>query len=491
MTIHVKLNKTSSNDVVLLFNVFSSGNMYVDEAINQNLKCFLVYLLTGDVATDKVIQQNVNKYNRKYKREQLEAILIKNDINEVLECIKNKNIIAVCPGHDTGVAMADAIAKKLNLNHNNPETTYKRLTKTGMHQACKDCGIRYIKTQKINNEKDIINFFTNNKLNKAFMKFDDGTSSIGAKLVGNIDEALKHYHYMLKLGDNVDGQKLTAIIQEYIEGIEYIVNCVSCAGKHYVTDIWKYEKADNGYGNIIYYKVELITEIDHKIKNLVDYCFDVLNSADFNYGLSHNEIKIDDQGPVIIEINPRCMGSGLTREFLNDLLGYCYVDLSLCAYTDQIDVFNNLYPNKDYVTLKNSCLKVGVCSQDTIGFLDSSYEIMKEMKTFFETYNFAPYGLHKFSYTKDFESATYCAKFSSDNDDDLNYDINLMYQLEKDFPKLMICESEDKLNIIKEAIQYIKNNDISKNNTIKDKIINNLPYGKEGFNFLLKVLRKS
>ncbi len=32
------------------------------------------------------------------------------------------------------------------------------------------------------------------------------------------------------------------LIQEYIDGTEYVVNTVSCNGKHMVTDIWVYSK---------------------------------------------------------------------------------------------------------------------------------------------------------------------------------------------------------------------------------------------------------
>ncbi len=105
-----------------------------------------------------------------------------------------------------------------------------------------------------------------------------------------------------------------------------------------------YKKIPTSYGNYIDYSVMLIERIDKKLQDIVDYCFKALDAVEMKYGVAHNEIKVDKKGPVLIEINPRPMGAGQTREFQKQVFGHCVVNLGLQCYLGKKDFYNGLDP---------------------------------------------------------------------------------------------------------------------------------------------------
>ncbi len=193
-------------------------------------------------------------------------------------------------------------------------------------------GIRYIKSIVIESEDDIRKFWKENKLKKGMVKYSESASSIGNKVVFSSEEAIEHYNHLKSNLTNVFGVKTEVLLQEFIDGEEYIVDSVSCEGKHMITDIWKYNKIVTKDNNVIYDSTFLVTNLDGEIYNLVRYAFKVLDATGFVYGPCHGEYKIDDNGPVLIETNARPIGLSMNREFLDECLGHHITEIALDSY---------------------------------------------------------------------------------------------------------------------------------------------------------------
>ncbi len=122
------------------------------------------------------------------------------------------------------------------------------------------------------------------------------------------------------------------IVQEYIQGEEWVVNTASYNGKHHIAGIFKYRKSKN--------RLLEILSLDGKedrlfIKNLIEYNLACLNALKVNYGITHNELIVDEKGiPYLIEINNRL--SGVELPMLS----------SKCYGTDEISMFLDLLENK-------------------------------------------------------------------------------------------------------------------------------------------------
>ncbi|RNE99524.1 Phosphoribosylamine--glycine ligase [Trypanosoma rangeli] len=141
------------------------------------------------------------------------------------------------------------------------------------------------------------------------------------------------------------------VLQEYIEGPEYVVNVVSYKGKHVVTDVWKSWKypmsfygaclppsakeqlkkesqatergkvsARHNSTGIIYDRIEFVHNLAQRdpgseVRRVVAYTLQCLDALGMHQGCSHCEVRVDNRPgsstlgmPILIELNPRVLG---------------------------------------------------------------------------------------------------------------------------------------------------------------------------------------
>ncbi len=130
------------------------------------------------------------------------------------------------------------------------------------------------------------------------------------------------------------GQRNDEVLaQEFVPGEEYIVNSVSCAGKHQVVEIWRSGKIYVPGIGIIYDHEELL-DFDGKLQcELAAYLRRVLDALGIQYGPTHAELKYNAKGPMLIEVAARI--SGAANPKANDAaLGHNQVDMTADAYAD-------------------------------------------------------------------------------------------------------------------------------------------------------------
>jgi len=107
--------------------------------------------------------------------------------------------------------------------------------------------------------------------------------------------------------NGVTNDKLLA--QEYLDGLEYIIDCVSKNGKHVLSGIWVYKKTKDPATRSISYEYARILESTGKEQDmLVDYVFKVLDALGLRQGPSHTEVIITDTGPCLVETGARMHG---------------------------------------------------------------------------------------------------------------------------------------------------------------------------------------
>ncbi|WP_303149977.1 ATP-grasp domain-containing protein [uncultured Cloacibacillus sp.] len=157
----------------------------------------------------------------------------------------------------------------------------------------------------------------------------EGAGSLGVSICGSMDE-LRERCARLLLSEDLFGQPCReALVQEYAAGTEYIVNTVSCGGRHYLTDMWRYRKikiADRGNA---YDHALLVSEPTAEERELFEYVKSCLDALGFEYGPSHTEAMITPKGPRLIEAGARPMGSILDIDVFHEATGHRIVDLAL------------------------------------------------------------------------------------------------------------------------------------------------------------------
>lgn len=224
------------NEIVVI-ECLSSGQMYVEEIIERGYKCLV---LNPEVADEHLIAAKKNiikKMQNKYSSEKFEAIDVAYCKDAVLDVLKGRDVIAVVAGSEYGVRLTDLVTNALGLPGNNPNTTDLRCTKTGMIKALEEAGIRAIKTAVVTNEEEIRNFWFDNNINCAFLKYSESAASFGTKKCDTCTEAVEHFKKMKNMPNYFGKEADDILIQEFISGPEYVVNTISCQGQHILSDM--------------------------------------------------------------------------------------------------------------------------------------------------------------------------------------------------------------------------------------------------------------
>ena len=126
------------------------------------------------------------------------------------------------------------------------------------------------------------------------------------------------------------------LLQEFLEGKEYVVDSVSRDGESKITAIWEYDKREvNGQFNV-YFGMQLLAVNDDLTRQLVEYQRNVLTALEIVNGPAHAEIMMTKTGPCLVEVGSRCHGGeGTWQPIANGCVGYNQIDVTLDAYLEE------------------------------------------------------------------------------------------------------------------------------------------------------------
>jgi biotin carboxylase len=83
-----------------------------------------------------------------------------------------------------------------------------------------------------------------------------------------------------------------ALVQEYLDGTEYVIDSVSRDGVHKVVAIWEYDKRSVNGANFVYFGMKLNAASGEKEQQLCDYALTVLDAMGVVHGPGHMEVKV-------------------------------------------------------------------------------------------------------------------------------------------------------------------------------------------------------
>lgn len=124
-------------------------------------------------------------------------------------------------------------------------------------------------------------------------------------------------------------------MQEYLEGVEYVVDIVSREGQHKVVAVWEYDRRPvNGAGFVCFGQTVLTT--DHpRVPAILSYQKQVITALGIANGPTHGEVKWFKDEPVLVEVGARCHGGeGAWVDVVNEVIGYNQAGVTISAYLD-------------------------------------------------------------------------------------------------------------------------------------------------------------
>jgi hypothetical protein len=243
-----------------------------------------------------------------------ETIVYESSLEPVVERLLELRPRCVLPGAESGVELADQLAAAVTDDvANDPALIPARRHKWEMAQAARRAGLPVIRQICSADPEKVAAWIEREGLSGAGLVVKppksastDGVTRVRENWRQVFEAQLGHPNQW----DIVNEQML---VQEYVTGIEHVVDVFSCDGRHTVTDICRYGKVDNGEHMAVYDWMEWLSPDDPVAPTLIDYTRRFLDAAGFRYGAAHLELMLTDSGPRLIELNARPHGGGQPR----------------------------------------------------------------------------------------------------------------------------------------------------------------------------------
>ena len=275
---------------IIIVEWISTGINFIEDIINRGYNPIVLEPKMIDTEEGEEYKKMVYDEYKRIKYD-FDIIYEKDSYEETLEEVKKYDPLLVLPGNEKGVVLATKLSNDLDLLCNPIENIDAMTLKDEMHNRLKEYGIRYIRGKVVESVEDAIEYYDNENLNEVVIKPVYSAGSASVRMCSNKEEMIDSLKELMEHSANYYGDEENKfLLQERINGEEYIVNTVSCEGIHNVTLIWKYNKVKTSEGAIVYDSAETVNELGIGEAEMVEYAYDVADAIGIKYGPVHGDI---------------------------------------------------------------------------------------------------------------------------------------------------------------------------------------------------------
>ena len=333
---------------IAVVDAYSTGSMLAPACMDAGFRT--VHIDTGCDLHSELKRTFVGRYFDE------SVSLTRIGVEEIAVWLQSLGTVAVVPGTESGIEVAERLAAILDLSGNDPMTLDRRRDKFETIKSLKGVGLPHPISHVFDKATDALSWIERHGLRRIVIKpcssagsdrvvpafLEEGNDAGFESLVRDVfDDVLSR--------PNIFGEPNSGVlVQEFIEGPEYVVDTVSCNGDHKVTDVWIYKKIRLGEHDFVY-KSEHLLNVDDLPTGLVEYALSALDALDIRFGPAHMElIQSKNSHPYLIDIGARPSGG-----CIHTLLQHCYdftqIEATLWSYADwvQFQTLPDVPPNSE------------------------------------------------------------------------------------------------------------------------------------------------
>jgi hypothetical protein len=227
-------------------------------------------------------------------------------------------VVAVMAGAETGVELADKLSSYLNLRTNGTKLSEARRNKFVMGETIRSAGLRAVKQLRASTWGEIAEFLDEWRPDpfQVVLKPINSAGSDDVILCHNIEDVQQAFGRIIGKINALSLVNTAVLVQEYLEGQEYVVDMVSRDGEHKVVAIWEYDWRPTNNSSFVCHGCRLLGMEDQAGREvdfswLIAYQKQVCTALGIVNGPSHGELiwSKAEQCPVLIEVGARCHGS--------------------------------------------------------------------------------------------------------------------------------------------------------------------------------------
>jgi biotin carboxylase len=298
-----------SRPAVIIVQPYSSGNMYAPALRRARFSPCAVTLRSAAPLAASFRAADFD-HHLEYGASDAEAITPPL-VDPILERLRELDPVAVIPGEQHGVMLADHLAAALTPERANvPALASARWHKGDMYAAVAAAGLPVIASLCTRDPDEAAEWLRVENLEGRDLVVKPANAS-GTDGVTMLPAGVGWRAAVAERAGSVSrhGIQLTdVIVQEHVVGVEYAVDTFTHDGVHTVTDIVRYHKVSSGGRVAIYESMEFLPFDAPGHDELLRYTRRVLDVLGMRFGVAHTEVMMTDRGPLLMELNARPPG---------------------------------------------------------------------------------------------------------------------------------------------------------------------------------------
>jgi glutathione synthase/RimK-type ligase-like ATP-grasp enzyme len=365
---------------IVIVECISTGINFIEDIVNRGYNPIVMHLKAPDSEEGKHFDEFIYEEYKNIDYD-FDMVFEQDTYEETLDEVRKLDPLLVLPASERGVGIATRLASDLGLLGNPVENIDAMTLKDEMHNRLKECGLRYIRGKVVNSLDEAREFYESENLKEVVIKPISSSCSTSVRICSDKDEMIDALEFLFNQANHYGEKNNELLIQERINGIEYIVNTVSHKGIPRVTLVWKYNKVKTSDGAIIYDSCDTVNKLSLGEAEMVEYAYSVAEAMGIQYGPVHGEYMIDEDGPVLIEVNCRPCGANMPAEYLDRISGQHETDSILDSYLRPKRFFEEL--KKKYELYAYASLKIFIVPRDIIAQSAPIMNIERKLKSFY------------------------------------------------------------------------------------------------------------
>ena len=262
-------------------------------------------------------------------------VIYHEDLPLTLTQLSGHDVRCVIAGGESGVSLADRLSENLHLSTNGVDLSEARRNKYLMHlETCKH-GLAVPDQICSDRLGELVEWANSRGRWPVVIKPLNSTSSEDVCCCDS-DDAIRRWFENTRGHRNKLGYvNQSAIVQEFVEGTEYVVDTVSSGGRHKAAAFWRYGKPADQAAFIGYDSMELLPSTGEIQSRLFEYAAGVLDALGIRHGPAHCEVILRGGQPVLVEAGARPNG-GKNSLVAAMCMGQGQISLTIDAYLDQV-----------------------------------------------------------------------------------------------------------------------------------------------------------
>ena len=424
---------------IIVVECISTGTNYIEDIINRGYNPIVLELKIAETEDGEEYKRMVYENYERIDYD-FDMIYEQDTYEETLEMVRKLDPILIVAGNEKGVILTTKLSNDLNLLGNPIENLDAMTLKDEMQNRLAERGLRSIRGKVVTSIEEGIDFYDAEELEAVVIKPVYSAGSASVRICSDKEEMVSALEELFSKSNYYGDENQELLIQERIDGEEYIVNTVSCNGIPRVTLIWKYTKIKTSEGAIVYDTCETVNELKMGEAEMVEYAYKVAEALGIKYGPVHGEYMIDDKGPVLIEVNCRPCGASMSAEFLDRISGQHETDSALDSYLKP-DRFMEELKNK-YRLFAYGALKMFIVPKDITAKATPMPHISEKIKSHYATSLVKiPDASQLFMKTEDLHTSCGLVYLVNEDYGKIQEDINFFRSVEKHAFSLVLSEN--------------------------------------------------